>query len=55
MDYDNRLKECNLTKLKYRKVRGGVIQLYKCINELEELSLFAGPKFVLKKKFTFYP
>ena len=47
MNYENRLKEWNITRLKDKRVRGGVIQLYKCINELEEISRFAGPKFAL--------
>ena len=47
MNYENRLKEWNITRLKDRRVRGGEIQLYKCINELEEISRFAGPKFAL--------
>jgi hypothetical protein len=37
-DYEGRLEEWSLTKLSVRRVRGDLIQMYKIINESEDIN-----------------
>jgi hypothetical protein len=45
VSYEDRLKAWGLTTLEERRGRGDLIQIYKCLNGIEDIDWHTGPKF----------
>ena len=43
LDYEERIKAWGIPKLIDRRVRGNLIQMYKVLNNLEEIDWYKGP------------
>ena len=48
--YEERLKECGLTTLETRRLRGDQIEVFKILNEIKQSKITRGHNFTLVKK-----
>ena len=50
LDYTDRLKFLKLTSLEDRRIRGGLIQVFKIVRSFEEVQLVRGLNFALNRQ-----